>query len=105
MLFPWVALFHAGLFVYLILDYAGSEPITSPLWLQPVYMLLYTISWLFVCDMKRWAVYMYIALTSLSMILQMSLKAGFDKDMYTDLLFPVNILFCFFLLFYFKRFD
>jgi hypothetical protein len=104
-LFPWVALFHAGLFVYLILSYAGDEPITSPLWLQPVYMLLYCVSWLYVCDMKRWAAFVYIGLTSISIVLQLTMKAGYAKDMYTDLMFPVNILFCFFVLFYFKRFE
>ena len=49
-IFPWVALFHIGILLFSVYLFS-SEPIDA--WVQPLWMLAYTVCWLFVCDMKR----------------------------------------------------
>src|SRR5690242_18532794 len=73
-LFPLVALFHIAMLLFSIWNYS-TEPFLSIAWVQPLWMLLYSLSWLFVCDMKRWAAYVYIALTTLNLMLRMALKS------------------------------
>ncbi|WP_276133539.1 hypothetical protein [Polluticoccus soli] len=103
-LFPLVALFHIGLLLYSIYDYS-SEPLSSPIWLQPIWLLAYAVSWLFICDMRKWAAYAYLGLTALNLILHFALKSPTDLAYFTDALFPVDILFSFFVLFYFRYFE
>lgn len=107
MLFPWVALLHAALFLYLFIDYAISMPFPDVMWIQPAWMLAYTLVWLAACDMKRWSVYAYIGLTAISIILQVALREQHPTALNTwgDMLFPGNVLFCFLLLFYYKKFS
>ncbi|MCD6062244.1 MAG: hypothetical protein K0R82_155 [Flavipsychrobacter sp.] len=104
MLFPLVALFHIGLLLYSIYDYS-SEPFGSAIWVQPLWLLAYAISWLFICDMKKLAAYSYIGLTALNLILRFVLKSPTDLAYFTDALFPADILFTFFVLYYFKSFE
>ena len=103
-LFPWVALFHVVMLCYSIWNFS-SEPFPSIGWMQPFIMLLYTVSWIFACDLKRWAALVYIALTTLNLVLRFMLTSQHDLAVYTDVLFPIDILFTFFVMFYFKRFD
>lgn len=98
-MFPLVALFHVAMLLYSIWN-ASSEPLSSIIWLQPLWMVGYTISWLFVCDMKKWAAYTYIALALIDLIL----FATHQTD-YTSALFLMDIVFAFFILVYFRRFS
>lgn len=102
MAFPWIAVGHVAYLVYLVVD-AIVDPVGTLMLVQPLYMLLYTIAWLFVCDMKKWAAYAYVGLTTLNLLLRMALTAEIDKAYFTDVIFPADVLFCFFVLFYFKR--
>ena len=102
-LFPLVALFHTGLLLYGVYEYS-SEPL-GKIWVQPLWLLAYAIRWLFICDMKKWAAYAYISLTALNLILRFVLKTPMDIVYYTDALFPADILFTFFVFFYFRRFE
>jgi hypothetical protein len=103
-LFPLVALFHIGWLLYSIYDYS-SEPLYSPLWTQILWLIGYSVSWLFICDMKRWAAYAYVGLTALNLILRFVLKSPMDLVYFADALFPADILFSFFVLFYFRQFE
>lgn len=90
--------------LYLIYD-SFADPVGGLILVQPVAMLLYTLAWLFVCDMRRWAALMYIALTTLNLLLRFMLTDTMDKVYFTDTLFPADVLFTFFVMFYFKRFN
>lgn len=103
-LFPLVALFHIGMLLYTTWQFS-PEPFPSPVWVQPLWWLLYTISWIFICDMKRWAAMMYIGLTALNLVLRYVIKSSVDLSNFTDAMFPVDVLFTFFVMFYFRRFD
>lgn len=102
--FPWIAIGHVAYLLYLVYD-AIADPIGGLLLVQPLYMLAYTIAWLFVCDMKKWAGYAYVGLTTLNLVLRMTLVNEMDKVYFTDVIFPVDILFTFFVLFYYKKLD
>jgi hypothetical protein len=99
-MFPLVALFHIVLLAYNIYD-ASSEHITSLYWLQPLWMLAYTIAWLFVCDMRRWAAYTYIAITTINMAVHFFVK----DELYHSSLFLIDAVFAMIVMAYIKRFE
>lgn len=99
-LFPLVALFHIGLLVFSIYN-ASTEPLSSLIWLQPLWMLAYTFAWLFVCDMKRWAAYAYIGVTTLSLLLHFLAK----NELYHSDLFLLDAIFAMIVMAYIKRFS
>jgi hypothetical protein len=103
-LFPWVALFHIVQLCYSIWLF-HTEPFPSKGWVQPLWLLCYTFSWVMSCDLKRWAAYSYTGLTALNLLLHFVIPGHNDKEILTNALFPADILFTFFLMFYIKRFD
>ena len=103
-LFPLVALFHIVLLGKSLWDY-HAEPFPSAIWVQPLWMLAYTVSWLFVCDMKKPAALIYIALTTLNLTLRYMLTSSTALSNFTDTLFPADALFTFFVFFYYRQFD
>jgi hypothetical protein len=99
-----VALFHLVLLAF----YVGngfSEPWSSPYWWQPAWMLTFSISWLFICDLKKWAALLYLALTALNLVLHFWLKPTENYALYIDALVPAEILFCFFAIYYYRFFN
>lgn len=101
-LFPLVALFHIAMLGYGLYSYS-TEPFPSLIWVQPLWLLLYTFSWVFVCDMKRWAAIAYVLLTVLNLSLRFLLTSSIDINNFTDALFPADILFSFLALFYYRQ--
>jgi hypothetical protein len=104
LLFPLVALFHLFMLIYSTWI-VHTEPFPSIRYLQPLWLFAYTICWIFVCDMRRLAALGYIMVTILNIILLVTIKSRDMKELYTASLFPMDILFSFFVLFYYKRFD
>jgi hypothetical protein len=102
-MFPWVALFHVLMLGYILWLY-HAEPL-SLVWLQPAWMLAYTACWLFVCDLRKWAGYSYLALTSLNLALNYFIQDQAEKDIYVSALLLIDVGFSFFVLFYFRRFE
>ncbi|HEY1032747.1 MAG TPA: hypothetical protein VGD89_13300 [Flavipsychrobacter sp.] len=99
-LFPLVALFHIAGLLFTIYN-ASSEPITSLIWLQVLWMAGYTFAWIFCCAMKRWAAYTYIAITTASLLLHFLVK----DPMYHSTMFLIDAIFAMILMAYIKRFD
>ena len=102
--FPWVALFHLLMLAFSIYVFSDS-PFPSLDWIGTLWVLLMTICWIFICDMKRWAALTYIFLVIINIVLRFALESPTDLATYTHVFFPIDVLFCFFVLFYFKRFD
>lgn len=104
-LFPLVALFHIGAVIFSI-AVNSSEPLSSAAWIQFAWLPAYTLAWIFLCDMKKWAGYLYILLTAADLVMRFLLKS-YDSDMawHASLWFPMNVLFSFFVLFYFKQLE
>jgi len=102
--FPLVALFHLFAFFYTFWN-AHTEPFPSIVWLQTLWITAYTTSWIFICDKKRWAAWAYIGITSINIILILTVSSPGMRELVTNTIFPIDILFCFFILFYYKRFK
>lgn len=102
--FPLIALFHFVYTGYLVYDNI-TEWVGAAMLVQPLYMLLYAIAWLFICDFRKWAVYAYTGLTMLNLALRYLLVSDVDKAYYTDVIFPADIVFSMLVFIYFKRFD
>lgn len=102
LLFPWLALFHLFALCYTLYVF-GSEPFPSIGWLRPLWMLAFFVCILFVCDRQRWAVWGYLALTVADMVLYLRLPAEMRGLPYDSGMFPIDVLFGFFILFYYKR--
>jgi len=102
--FPWIALFH---FVMIIMSVwsALMTPLLSEGWIQPVWAILFSFFWVFVCDLKKWAAYAYIFLTTLSLLLRFYLLSPSNAIIYSFCFYEIIILFSFFILFYFKRYE
>jgi hypothetical protein len=104
MLFPLVGLFHV-LWLLWVLWGAHDEPFPNIVWLQVLWMTVYTFLWLAICDLRKWALYCYVFLAVLNTLLFLAARKGMiSPDYYSDILW-VDLLFSIFLLYYFKKFD
>jgi hypothetical protein len=107
-LFPMVALFHVAILLITVIGFAQSgtlgDFVTRGTCLE---LLLYTVLWVLVCLRYRWAAIGYVVLTSVNLALQYLTPAGSIWKSVADAMepghLPVDVLFCFFLLFYYKR--
>lgn len=102
-LFPLIGLAHGVWLIVTIWDYR-AEPFPSPLWTQVAWLVGYTLAWLLATRGLRLGAWLYLALTSANILLRLLLKDESARILYTDTLFPFDILFSFFLLLYYKRF-
>lgn len=99
--FPAIGLIHVSALIYLVYDY-----ITDPVLIaQPISMLLYTVAWLFACDLRKWAVFVYMGLTTLNLWARFMIDDAMIRNNYTDVIFPADVIFTFILLLYYKKFD
>jgi len=103
MLFPLVGLFHVLWLLRTV--YSMSHAPMGLEWLQVVWIGAFTVFWLGICDMRKWAAFCYIAITIVDFALFFSLKQNYQKDLYTSSILFIDGIFSFFVLFYFKRFE
>lgn len=102
-IFPALAVAHFGWLLWTVWDFRG-EPFPSPIWVGVAWHCLYTLSWALAWKGLRIGAWVYLALTSLNLVLRFVLKDESALTFYTDALLPFDILFSFFLLLYYKRF-
>lgn len=112
-IFYFILAFHIYLTFTEILRYWGDTSVSYIYYFfRPFLYLLYTLAWLGVCMMKKWAGLAYLILTFLTVSFHLFIPVepfstlAVYKHALSDVLFipiPVNLLFCFFILFYFKR--
>ena len=108
-LFPLVALFHLAILVITVLSFSQTGALDNMMLLGTcIELLLYTILWILVCLKYRWAAIGYILLTSINLALQYLTPQGSIwrdvGDAMAPAHLPIDVLFCFFLLFFYKRF-
>ena len=103
-LFLWVALFHIAMLVFQLWLY-HDIPFPSTGWLQPAWIMAYTIAWIFVCDMRKWAALLYIGLVVLDLVLFLTLKTEAGRDHYLSAMFIIDVLFGFIILMYYPKFG
>ena len=86
-LFPLAALFHIVMLVIIICSDIGY----TSLWLHILWMLGYTVFWIFICDMKKWAALGYLALTTINLVLRFTLKPD-NFSVYGSEMFIIEVL-------------
>ena len=95
-------------FLLLMTIIAAASLYPTPLlqrdWLRPLAMLLFSLVWLFVCDMRKWAATAFILLTMLSLALQYFSPADSPGRIFGSGMFPLDMILSVFVLVYFKRF-
>lgn len=101
-LFPTVALFHIVLLVVAIVS-AIKEPGTST-GFNVLWMVAFTIFWMGLADQRKWGAFGYVAFTVADIIIHYTAKQQADITTYGSPIFFADIVFCLFVLFYFKRF-
>lgn len=102
--FPLVALFHAFLLVRAVYDFRNI-PVPDPLWTQVIWHGCFLVAAVGMTLLRRWGAWSYLALTSINILLRFVLKNPNDISAFTDAVFPLDIVFCFLILFFYKRFS
>jgi hypothetical protein len=104
-LFPLVGLFHISMLLVTAIGFAREGVLNTMIGGGSVVeWLLYTLLWVFVCLQYRAAAVGYIILTAANLLLQFLTPQDQSWRHIADTVFPFDVLMCFFLLFYFKRF-
>jgi len=103
-LFPLAALFQV--FMTLIAAWMlFPVSLKEPEWFGPLAMLLFSMIWLFVCDMRKWAAFAYLALTIACLLLQYFCPHYTSGWYFSMGMFPFDMIVGMFVLFYYKRFQ
>lgn len=100
--FPWVGVFHVWATLHAFWLFFGDGFDLSGL-AYPFGSLCYTVAWLFLCDLRKWAAFAYIGLTSLNLALRFLVHPFSLWADFSNVLFPADIIFCFLILVYYKR--
>jgi len=104
-LFPLIALFHLAILAFSIYTFSSQGVLdTLSCGGACLDIALYTIFWIFVCDTRRWASLAYIVLTAINLLIFFFLKGAPSWHTISGILQPFDVLMCFFLLYYYKRF-
>lgn len=100
--FPWVGVFHLFALIHALWIFLGDgfHPET---WLYPLGLLIYTVAWIFICDLRKWAAYLYIGFTCLTLLLRITVRPFSIWADLSNVLFPANLIFCVLILIFFKR--
>lgn len=104
--FPLVGLFLLAMAAFEAWNYLGDNEVSSIYWLRPVIMLLYFLFWAGACFGSKKAGLAFLVLTIANVAFYLFGPDSVPKRALGDILFiplPVNILFSFLLLFYFRR--
>lgn len=103
MIFPFIGGFHL---FWLIRTALTMSRLTIG-WdtIQLSWMAAYTICWLAMCDLRKWAAWGYMGLTAIDLGIFFLTKSVYDRDLSTSALLGLNVVFCLFILLYFKRFG
>lgn len=106
--FPLIALFHLWLTISEGFNYIGNNDVYLAYWLIPVVYLFYTVFWCGATMYKKWGALGYLFLTIANVSVHFFAPASIYKQALGDIMFipvPVNLLFSFLLLFFFRRME
>jgi len=106
LLFPLVGLFLAAMAAIEFGSYISDHGFAPVYWSRPILYGLYFFFWLFVCFARKWAALGFLLLTIAGMAWFLFGPDMQFKHATGDVLImpiPVNVLFSFLLLFYYRR--
>lgn len=109
--FPYIAIFHVlvGLLVLLI---NWGDPIGTFI-IDLLWVAAFSFCWFFLCDLKKWAAISYILLTVANILIFLYIQFNYDVQLvkedlwatYVSVMLIPGLLFSFFVLFFFRRFN
>jgi hypothetical protein len=106
-IFPLITFFLIGQGIFEAFNYWGEEVGNNWYHGRAIVWFLYALFWIAVCFRQKWGAFAFIVLTILNVALHLFVPDHFMfKRALGDLLFiplPINILFSFLILFYFRR--
>ncbi len=101
-LFPLVAVFHL---VWLTMSVMNLVQVTAPATIiAALCMVGYTVFWVATADLRKWGAIGYILMTTANIVAWYMDYSHAVRHPYESPLFIIDLLFCFFIMFYFKRF-
>lgn len=106
--FPLIGLFLLGLSLFECWNYLADDTVFALYRFRPAVMLLYFVFWAAACLGRKWGALAFIVLTILNVAFYLFGPNILLKRAFGDLLFvpiPVNLVFSFLLLFYFRKFK
>jgi hypothetical protein len=104
--FPLIGLFLLGLTAFEAWSFLGDDSVSRMYWLRPGIMLLYFIFWAAVCLARKWGALAFIGLTIVNVAFHLFGPDMMLKRAVGDLLFlpiPINLVFSFLILFFFRK--
>jgi hypothetical protein len=104
--FPLVGLFLLGMAGFEAWNYLGDDEVSRIYWLRPAVLFLYFLFWSGACFRLKKPGLAFLVLTMVNVAFHLFGPDILLKRALGDILFiplPVNILFSFLLLFYFRR--
>lgn len=104
--FPLIGLFLLGLTGFEAWNYIGDHEVGYIYWLRPVVLLVYFLCWAGACLARKIPAIAFTVLTIVNVAFYLFGPDIMLKRALGDLLFvpiPVNLLFSFLLLFYFRK--
>jgi len=104
--FPLIGLFLLFLTFYEALNYLGDDSVSHLYWLRPLVLALYFLCWAGACLARKLPAIGFVGLTIINVAFYLFGPDSILKRALGDLLFlpiPVNLLFAFLLLFFFRR--
>ena len=104
MAFPYIGIFHILWLLWIVWG-LRSGPLGKPELVSLGEIAAFTVAWLAVCNLKKWGAFCYLMLTLADVACYLLLHTPYDRALYVSAIFPIDAIFCFFILFYFKRFT
>ena len=101
-LFPTVAFVHVLWLLWTIWSVIQQPGLSTEI--NVLWMLAYTTFWIATADMRKWGAIGYVLVTTIDIILYFTVHTKGVMLDYGSPIFILDILFCFFIMFYFKRF-
>lgn len=104
--FPLIGLFLLGLTVLEAWNFLGDDSVSRLYWLRPLVMLVYFLCWAGICLRSKKAGIAFVVLTILNVSFHLFGPDILWRRALGNLLFepiPINLLFAFLLLFFFRR--
>ncbi|WP_118972799.1 hypothetical protein [Taibaiella koreensis] len=104
--FPLIGLFLLGIALYEAISYLGDDSVSRLFWLRPLVLLLYFLFWAGACLARKVPAISFLVLTIVNVSFYLFGPHMLLWRALGDLLFiplPVNLLFAFLLLFFFRK--
>ncbi len=106
--FPLVAIFHVLVTmhaVWLFFKIPYDDGLDRGRLIDILTMMLLSVLWFFLTDLRKWAAISYVLLVIASVALHYFTSLLGEKGSLVSPFFPASLLFCFFILVYFKKFE